>query len=78
MQGRNSDVQFNNIKDQIKVQNFNKKHPHHLKISDRLQKTNMMLDANSTFINIDRSKSGIGAVIASSQLGGINYGASNN
>jgi len=38
----------------------------------------MMLDANSTFINIDRSKSGIGAVIASSQLGGINYGASNN
>jgi len=55
-----------------------KKVPHHLKVSDRLQKSNLMIDANSTFINFDRSKSGIGGAIGNSALaigglGGSNY-----
>lgn len=40
-----------------------------------------MIDANSTFINFDRSKSGIGGAIDSSSMviggiGGVNYGPS--
>ena len=43
-----------------------------------------MIDANSTFINFDRSKSGIGGAIDSSSLvlgsgiGGANYGNAQN
>ena len=43
----------------------------------------MMIDANSTFINFDRSKSGIGGAIDSSSMvvggiGGVNYGNGQN
>jgi hypothetical protein len=36
----------------------NKKNPHHLKLSDRFQ-SNLKIDANSTFMAIERSRSGI-------------------
>ena len=54
-----------------------------MKLQEKFQKTNMMIDANSTFINFDRSKSGIGGAIDSSSMaiggiGGVNYGAGPN
>ena len=55
-----------------------------MKLNDKFQKTGLMIDANSTFINFDRSKSGIGGAIDNSSMavggiGGVNYaGGPNN
>jgi len=71
MQGRNSDVNFqarqsnynnfgnNKPNDQASPIRPARKHPHHLKISDRLH-SNLITNPNSTFMAIERSKSGIG------------------
>jgi len=58
--GRNSDTHFSKGHGQQKKQNP----PHHLKLSNKL-KNNLMLDANSTFMAVERSRSGIGAPMAS-------------
>ena len=53
-----------------------------MKLNGNLVKTNLMIDANSTFINFDRSKSGIGGAIDSNSIvggiGGVNYANNNN
>ena len=53
-----------------------------MKLNGNLQKTNLMIDANSTFINFDRSKSGIGGAIDNSSIiggiGGANYASGSN
>ena len=42
--------------------------PYQMKLQDKIMKSNLLIDPNSTFVNFDRSRSGIGGAIDSSSL----------
>ena len=47
--------------------------PYQMKLQDKIMKSNLLIDPNSTFVNFDRSRSGIGGAIAATDKGLSSY-----